>query len=60
MSDVIPVGILYHDPKVPCYEDIRRSAALRTTDLIRRGLDAELDKFTIWPDEKAPAGAPGA
>ena len=60
MSDVIPVGILYHDPKVPCYEDIRRSAALRTTDLIRRGLDAELDKFTIWPDEKEPAGAPGA
>jgi 2-oxoglutarate ferredoxin oxidoreductase subunit beta len=45
--DPIPVGILYHDPSVPRYEDIRRGGELRTADLIRRGLENELDKFTI-------------
>jgi 2-oxoglutarate/2-oxoacid ferredoxin oxidoreductase subunit beta len=45
----IPVGILYHDPKVPCYEDLRRSAQPRTARYIRSGLEAELDKFTVWP-----------
>ncbi|HEX6810535.1 MAG TPA: thiamine pyrophosphate-dependent enzyme [Planctomycetota bacterium] len=46
-GDPIPVGILYHDPDVPRYEDIRRGAALRTTELIQRGLEAEFDKFAI-------------
>jgi hypothetical protein len=27
---------------------------LRTTELIRTGLEAEFDKFTIWPNEQAP------
>ena len=54
--DPIPVGILYHDPTVPRYEDIRRGAELRTTEMLRRGLEAELDKFTIAPR----AGANGA
>ena len=45
--DPIPVGILYHDPDVPRYEDIRHGTALRTTDLIQRGLEAEFDKFAI-------------
>jgi len=49
MSDVIPVGILYHDPGVPCYEDLRRNVDARTPDAIRRGLEREMDKFTIWP-----------
>jgi 2-oxoglutarate ferredoxin oxidoreductase subunit beta len=52
--DPIPVGILYHDPDVPCYEDLRATAMLRTPELIRTGLEAELDKFTIWPDEAEP------
>ena len=45
----IPVGILYHDPAVPCYEDLRHGDKLRTAGLIRSGFEAELDKFTIWP-----------
>jgi 2-oxoglutarate ferredoxin oxidoreductase subunit beta len=52
--DPIPVGILYHDPDVPCYEDLRATTMLRTPELIRTGLEAELDKFTIWPDEAEP------
>jgi 2-oxoglutarate ferredoxin oxidoreductase subunit beta len=49
--DPIPVGILYHNPSVPCYEDLRGAGAPRTAEAIRAGLDREFDKFTIWPDE---------
>lgn len=49
--DPIPVGVLYHDPNVPCYEDIRHAGHERTIEMIERGLDEELDKFTVWPDE---------
>ena len=48
-TDPIPVGILYSNPDIPCYEDIRRPDVLRTPDLIRAGLNAEFDKFTVWP-----------
>jgi len=49
--DIIPVGILYRNPDVPCYEDLLRSEQLRTVDLTRAGLNAELDKHTVWPRE---------
>jgi len=49
IDDPIPVGILYRDPEVPCYEDLRGAGALRTADGIRSALDAEFDKFTVWP-----------
>ncbi len=49
--DPIPVGILYRNPGVPCYEDLRRSPQLRTTEFIKTGLNAEFDKFTVWPQE---------
>ena len=49
LSDVIPVGILYHNPEVPCYEELRHAGALRSPEMIRSGLEAEFDKFTIWP-----------
>ena len=52
-EDPIPVGILYRNPDVPCYETLRGAGQLRTTDQIRSGLDAELDKFTIWPEDDA-------
>jgi len=58
-SDPIPVGILYQNPEVPCYEDLRRGTQLRTPEYIRSGFEAELDKFTIWPQgaRRAPAAA---
>ncbi len=49
IQDQIPVGILYRNPTVPCYEDLRRGGQLRSTSFIKKGLEAELDKFTIWP-----------
>ena len=54
-EDPIPVGILYRDPDVPRYEEVRHAGALRTPQQVQRGLDAELDKFTIWPGETGAA-----
>jgi 2-oxoglutarate ferredoxin oxidoreductase subunit beta len=51
--DPIPVGIVYRNPEVPCYEDLRRTDHVRTPDVIRAGLEAEFDKFTVWPQEAA-------
>jgi len=47
--DPIPVGILYRNDEVPCYEDLRRTEAVRTPGQVRAGLEAEFDKFTVWP-----------
>jgi 2-oxoglutarate ferredoxin oxidoreductase subunit beta len=49
-SDPIPVGILYKNPEIPCYENTRHDSRLRTTELVRKGLEAEFDKFTVWPE----------
>jgi len=48
-SERLPVGIIYRNSEVPCYEDIRQPDQLYTPELIKKGLDEELDKFTIWP-----------
>jgi 2-oxoglutarate ferredoxin oxidoreductase subunit beta len=56
--DPMPVGILYHNPEIPCYEDLRNAGQIRTTDQVRAGFEAELDKFTVWPrTEGAPKAA---
>ncbi|KAB2885828.1 MAG: 2-oxoglutarate oxidoreductase [Pseudorhodoplanes sp.] len=49
--DPIPVGILYRNTDVPCYEDLRRTGQPRSHDFIKAGLEAEFDKFTVWPQE---------
>ena len=49
IDDPIPVGILYRNPSVPCYEDLCQSGELNTAEFIRAGLEAEFDKFTVWP-----------
>ncbi len=49
IHDPIPVGIIYRDPDVPCYEDLRGVGSLRTADTVRLALDSEFDKFTVWP-----------
>jgi 2-oxoglutarate ferredoxin oxidoreductase subunit beta len=57
-NDPIPVGVLYHNPDVPCYEELRNAGQLRTTDYIKTGLEAEFDKFTIWPHTPEATSAP--
>jgi 2-oxoglutarate ferredoxin oxidoreductase subunit beta len=49
IDDPIPVGILYRNGEVPCYEDLRHAGALRTAEGIRSTLEGEFDKFTVWP-----------
>jgi 2-oxoglutarate/2-oxoacid ferredoxin oxidoreductase subunit beta len=53
VEDPLPVGILYRDPAVPRYEELRHAGELRTVERVRRGLEAELDRFTIWPEGAA-------
>jgi len=60
IEDPIPVGILYRNPAVPCYEDMRSIQQLRTPELIQRGLEAEFDKFTVWPQEADGGARPAA
>ncbi|HET7699346.1 MAG TPA: thiamine pyrophosphate-dependent enzyme [Candidatus Limnocylindria bacterium] len=55
-EDPIPVGILFSDPDVPRYEELRHAGELRTPDVIRAGLEAELDRFTIRSAEAAAGG----
>ncbi len=43
----IPVGILFQDKSVPCYEDVRHAGEPRTTEYVRAGLEAEFDKFSV-------------
>jgi 2-oxoglutarate ferredoxin oxidoreductase subunit beta len=50
-DDPIPVGILYQNTAVPCYEELRGAGRPRTPEAIRAGLEAEFDKVTIWPDD---------
>jgi len=52
--DPIPVGILYRNTEVPCYEDLRASTVLRTPELVKSGLEKEFDKYTIWPQGMGP------
>jgi 2-oxoglutarate ferredoxin oxidoreductase subunit beta len=49
--DPIPVGIVYRDPQVPCYEVLRKAGQARPADLIKHGLESEFDKFTVWPQQ---------
>jgi 2-oxoglutarate ferredoxin oxidoreductase subunit beta len=49
-EDPIPVGILYRNDAVPCYEELRNAGQMRTAEQIRAGFEAELDKFTVWPE----------
>ena len=46
-TDVVPVGILYQNRDVPCYEDTRQLNLLRTNETIRQGLEYEFDKYTV-------------
>ena len=45
--DQIPVGILFQDKNVPCYEEVRHAGQPRTTEFVRAGLEAQFDKFSV-------------
>ncbi len=45
----MPVGVLYRNPQMPCYEDLRKPDRLYTPDVVKTVLEREFDKFTIDP-----------
>jgi 2-oxoglutarate ferredoxin oxidoreductase subunit beta len=47
--DITPVGVLYRNEQVPCYEDLRRLGQSFTPAMIGQALDKEFDKFTVQP-----------
>ena len=56
LTDEMPVGVLYRNDAVPCYDELREGERPNTPGLVRTVLDEEFDKFTIWPEEQ-PANA---
>jgi 2-oxoglutarate/2-oxoacid ferredoxin oxidoreductase subunit beta len=53
--DPVPVGILYRNPEIPCYDELRRAGTQRTPEMVQVGLESEFDKFTVWPEGQQPA-----
>jgi 2-oxoglutarate/2-oxoacid ferredoxin oxidoreductase subunit beta len=47
VSDPIPVGVLYRNQNVSCYENPRGPDRLYTPDVVKGVLESELDRFTI-------------
>ena len=47
ITDKVPVGILYQNPAVPCYEDTRQTGVMHTAESVRKGLDYEFDKYSV-------------
>ena len=43
----MPVGLLYHNPDAPCYEDLSSQGSSMTTEQKLAGLNTALDRFTI-------------
>jgi 2-oxoglutarate ferredoxin oxidoreductase subunit beta len=48
-TDTPPVGILYRNDDVPCYEDVRRRDKAQTPEMIEQALNEEFDNFTVDP-----------
>jgi 2-oxoglutarate ferredoxin oxidoreductase subunit beta len=49
LTDEIPVGVLYRNSDVPCYEELRTPQQPHTPGLVEAVLGEEFDKFTIRP-----------
>jgi 2-oxoglutarate/2-oxoacid ferredoxin oxidoreductase subunit beta len=60
LADPIPVGILYRNPDVPCYEVLRDAGQQRSAKYVKAGFESELDKFTVWPQDEKSIAQSGA
>jgi 2-oxoglutarate/2-oxoacid ferredoxin oxidoreductase subunit beta len=47
--NVTPVGIIYRNENVPCYEVIQKRDQTYTPEMIEQVLNAEFDQFTVQP-----------
>jgi 2-oxoglutarate/2-oxoacid ferredoxin oxidoreductase subunit beta len=48
-NEKIPVGILYKNPNVPCYDEIRKPKKFFTVEEHEAALEREFDKFSTNP-----------
>ena len=60
LKDPIPVGILYHNKEIPCYENLRNAGQQRSARYVKAGFESELDKFTVWPQDADTKVQPSA
>ena len=51
IADPIPVGVLYRNPDITCYEDMQVPDKMNTAECVSDFLATEFDKFTINPAE---------
>jgi 2-oxoglutarate ferredoxin oxidoreductase subunit beta len=49
VNDPIPVGILYRNPDMNCYEDDQVPEQMNTSEAVMSYLEKEFDKYTIEP-----------
>jgi len=49
LQDPIPVGVLYRNDDIPCYEDFQRVESMPAPADVMRYLESEFDKFAIDP-----------
>ncbi len=47
LEDEIPVGILYQDKTVDCYDEVRRPRRATTPELVQEVLEREFDRFAV-------------
>lgn len=45
--DAFPVGILYRNDEIPCYEDLKQPLKVQSPRVVHRALENEFDKFAI-------------
>lgn len=57
MNEELPVGILYKNPAVPCYDELRAGERPSTPGLVETVLNEEFDKVGIWPQSQPTAEA---
>ena len=50
-QDPMPVGILYRNEEVPCYEDIRQPEKVFTPVEIEEAFEKEMDQFSVKIDD---------
>ena len=43
----LPVGLLYHNPHAPCYEDLSSQGVDMTPEEKLAGINAALDRFAV-------------
>jgi 2-oxoglutarate ferredoxin oxidoreductase subunit beta len=47
MTDQVPIGVIYRNPNVPCYDELRRLERPVTMDMRRDALEHEFDRFAV-------------